>query len=129
MTQCASREARVGAGFRWKDRSDGSRTKLMTLPGIEFVRRYLRHVLPRGLRSIRYYWFCHPTARANRLRIRLHTGLPVDLGAAPSVPAPANHAPTCPCCGGTMRLLLTIKAPYKTRGPPAQLQRTTQEAA
>lgn len=115
--------------FRWKDRSDGSRTKLMPLPGIEFVRRYLRHVLPEGLRSIRYYGFCHPTAKANRLRIRLHTGLPVDLGAAPSVVPAASQAPTCPCCGGSMRLLLTIKAPYKTRGPPVQLQRSTPKAA
>ena len=36
----------------------------------EFVKRYLRHVLPRGLRSIRSYGFCHPAARVKRLRIQ-----------------------------------------------------------
>ena len=51
-----------------------NRTENPTLPGVEFVRRYLRHVLPRGLRSIRYYGFCHPTAKANRLRVQCHTG-------------------------------------------------------
>jgi hypothetical protein len=104
--------------FRWKDRSDDSRTKTMPLTGIEFVRRYLRHVLPEGLRSIRYYGFCHPAAKANRMRIRLHTGLPVDFGAALPVCQPTNQTPPCPCCGGTTRLLLTIQAPHKKRGPP-----------
>jgi hypothetical protein len=32
--------------FLWKDRAQGNRGKTMTLPGAEFVRRYLRHVLP-----------------------------------------------------------------------------------
>jgi hypothetical protein len=105
--------------FRWKDRSDGNRIKLRTLPGIEFVRRYLRHVLPKGLRSIRYYGFCHPAAKANRLRLRLHTGLPVDLGASTTVGPATNNAPACPHCRGTTRLLWTILAPYKQRGPPA----------
>ena len=66
--------------FRWKDRSDHNRTKELTLPGVEFVRRYLRHVLPTGLRSVRYYGFCHPTAKANRLRVQLHSGRPVQFG-------------------------------------------------
>jgi hypothetical protein len=32
----------------------------------EFVKRYLRHVLPSGLRSIRYYGFCHPAAKVKQ---------------------------------------------------------------
>jgi hypothetical protein len=60
--------------FRWKDRSNGNRPETLTLPGVEFVRRYLRHVLPAGLRSIRYYGFCHPTAKASRMSVQLHSG-------------------------------------------------------
>jgi hypothetical protein len=115
--------------FRWKDRSDGNRVKLRTLPGIEFVQRYLRHVLPKGLRSIRYYGFCHPAAKATRMRLRLHTGLPVDLGASTTVLPPTNHAPACPHCGGSTRLLWMILAPYKQRGPPAALIHLPLEAA
>ena len=37
-----------GVTFRWKDRSDHNRSKVLTLTGSEFVRRYLRHVLPSG---------------------------------------------------------------------------------
>ena len=55
-----------GVAFRWKDCSDHNRSKTMTLTGSEFVRRYLRYVLPSGLRSIRYYGFCHPAAKAKR---------------------------------------------------------------
>jgi hypothetical protein len=76
-----------GVTFRWKDRSDPNRSKVITLTGSEFVRRYLRHVLPSGLRSIRYYGFCHPAAKAKRQRIQIHTAMPpmqpCIIGAAP----------------------------------------------
>ena len=105
--------------FRWKNRDAGNRPEICVLPGVEFVRRYLRHVLPRGLRSIRYYGFCHPAAKANRLRVQLHTGRPVQLGASTSVPTPSpSTTPLCPCCRQPMRLLLVILAPYRQRGPP-----------
>ena len=38
--------------FRWKDREHGNRLCTDTIPGVEFVARYLRHVLPRGLRAV-----------------------------------------------------------------------------
>ena len=84
---------RQAVTFRWKDRADQNRSRLLTLPGAEFVRRYLRHVLPRGLRSVRYYGFCHPTAQASRLRVQLHSGKPLDLG----LPALASHSPLTSC--------------------------------
>ena len=110
--------------FRWKDRAHQNRSCSLTLPGIEFVRRYLRHVLPRGLRSVRYYGFCHPAAKASRLRVQLHSGKPLDLGlptvASHSQPdAPAeDSAPLCPKCGQPMKLLLSIKLCQMSRGPP-----------
>jgi hypothetical protein len=102
--------------FRWKDRANGNRTETLTLPGVEFVRRYLRHVLPIGLRSIRYYGFCHPAAKASRLRVQLHSGHTVEFG---SVPAPAPSAcPNCPVCGQPMRRLFSLPPAYASRGPP-----------
>jgi hypothetical protein len=103
--------------FRWKNRDRGNRMEPLTLPGPEFVKRYLRHVLPRGLRSIRYYGFCHPAAKANRLRVQFHTGLMVQFG-APLPQAPPSTRPRCPHCEGDLRLLLTLKAAYRERGPP-----------
>jgi hypothetical protein len=106
--------------FRWKDRSDHNLTKTKTLPGVEFVGRYFRHVLPLGLRSVRYYGFCHPTAQASRLRVQLHSGRAVCFD--PSDPAAAAaavcSAPRCPRCGRAMQLIFSVHPRHKTRGPP-----------
>ncbi len=104
--------------FRWKNRDAGNRLETTELSGVEFVTRYLRHVLPSGLRSIRYYGFCHPAAKAKRLRVQLHSGRPVDLGAVNLPPAAPASAPLCPCCRQPMQLLLTIVTPWRQRGPP-----------
>ena len=49
--------------FRYKDRgADTWRT--MRLPGIEFLGRFLQHVLPRGFHKVRYYGLWHHSKRA-----------------------------------------------------------------
>jgi hypothetical protein len=104
--------------FRWKNRAQGNRRETATIPGVEFVARYLRHVLPRGLRSIRYYGFAHPAAKANRLRVQFHTGLAVEFGATPPPADAHSHPPRCAGCGKPLRLVLHLMAPYQERGPP-----------
>jgi len=104
--------------FRWKNRKE-NRRETSTITGAEFVARYLRHVLPRGLRSIRYYGFGHPAAKANRLRVQFHTGLAVEFGAPPQPADVPSTTPRCACCGKPMRLVLRLIAAYKERGPPA----------
>jgi hypothetical protein len=107
--------------FRWQDRSDHNRTKLKTLPGVEFVRHYLRHVLPIGLRSARYYGFCHPAAQANRLRVQMHSGKPLCFGPDQPGPSPVllHSTPLCPQCRQPMQLFCSLRPRYETRGPPA----------
>lgn len=104
--------------FRWKNRDAGNRRETCTLPGVQFVARYLRHVMPRGLRSIRYYGFCHPAARVKRLRVQCHAGGPVQMGASTPVLAPPAPIPLCPCCRRPMRMAAVFLAPYRQRGPP-----------
>jgi Putative transposase/Transposase zinc-binding domain len=48
--------------FRWKDR-DAGRWRTERLPGVEFLRRFLQHVLPRGFHKVRYYGLWHPSKR------------------------------------------------------------------
>jgi len=107
--------------FRWKDRSDGNRSRELTLSGVEFVRRYLRHVLPTGLRSVRYYGFCHPTAKANRMRIQLHSGRPVQFGDTVTLlpDQPDSGCPACPRCGQPTQLIFCLGAGCSNRGPPS----------
>lgn len=103
--------------FRWKNRQ-AQRTETCTLPGPEFVRRYLRHVLPQGLRSIRYYGFCHPAARVKRLRVQCHAGGIIQLGALVPVPLPTSIPPRCPCCHRPMLPVGLIPPAHRERGPP-----------
>jgi hypothetical protein len=49
--------------FDWKDYADHHRSKTMTLDAVEFIRRFLLHVLPSGFVRIRQFGFL-----ANRVR-------------------------------------------------------------
>lgn len=109
----------TGVEFTWKDRSRGGASRIEKLSGAEFAKRYLRHVLPIGLRAVRRYGFCHPAARHKRESITLQTGGMLWLGA--NKPRPAAAPRVCPCCGGQMRP--TIKLPrgwelFRARPPP-----------
>ena len=44
-----------GVTFSYKDYSDNANQKLMTLSGVEFLRRFAMHILPRGFVKIRYF--------------------------------------------------------------------------
>lgn len=46
-----------GVTFRWKDYADHAQQKVMYLDGIEFLHRFLQHVLPCGYKRIRHYGF------------------------------------------------------------------------
>lgn len=41
--------------FEWKDYRDKNTTKEMELPAIEFIRRFMLHILPENFYKIRYY--------------------------------------------------------------------------
>ena len=105
--------------FRWKDRAHGDVMRLETLTGGEFVKRYLRHVLPRGLRAVRYHGFCHPAAKAKRERVAFHTGRPLLIGATPLAIKKPPHVVICSCCGEPMKKILRLlPAWHSGRGPP-----------
>jgi hypothetical protein len=64
--------------FRYKDyRADSNESqKTMALTALEFIRRFLLHVLPRGLHRIRYYGLLgnrHRTSQLARCRELLET--------------------------------------------------------
>jgi hypothetical protein len=41
--------------FQWKDYKDGNKIKIMSLEAVEFIRRFLLHILPPRFVKIRYY--------------------------------------------------------------------------
>ena len=111
--------------FSWKDRSDSNKVKELTLTGTEFITRYLRHVLPKGLRSIRYFGFCHPAAKKKRLKIQFYSGKPLIVGPLDeqSHKTELSKDYLCKKCGQPMERTFSVtrdgqlKA-YPRRGPP-----------
>jgi len=67
--------------FRWKDYAADNQTKVMKLDAVEFIRRFLLHILPSGFVRIRQFGFL--ANRARRKKLALCRAL---LGAAPVLP-------------------------------------------
>ena len=79
--------------FGWKDYAHGGRPGTMTLDAVEFVRRFLMHVLPAGFVRVRHYGLLangHRREKLARCRELLGTA------ATPADPAPAGPDPTTP---------------------------------
>jgi len=96
-----------GVTFKWKDyRIAGrDRYKRMTLATDEFIRRFLIHVLPKGLHRIRHYGlFARGACAANIARAR--ELLTVSNSQSESTTAATDPSkPACPCCGGRMIII------------------------
>jgi hypothetical protein len=53
--------------FSWKDYADNYKRKTMTLTCVEFIRRFLLHVIPKGFMRIRHYGFLANRNRKTKL--------------------------------------------------------------
>lgn len=108
---------------RARDPFTGNRK--VRLPGPEFLRRLLLHVLPKGFVRIRHYGLYATTHRASRLaRARpLLAASPVPPEARPSTLAPSRVRPLCPVCGHplTRRLLSRTLLQSLSHGSPFPL--------
>jgi hypothetical protein len=101
--------------FRMKDDRDGGRSKLMSVDGDEFLRRFLQHIPPRGCVRIRSSGFLANTVKRDRLAaIREALGV-----AAPSTSPAKTPPPPCPHCGARFVQRLEVLP----RLPPQSLLR------
>ena len=125
----------TGVTIRHKERASG-RWLRARLSGPEFLRRFLQHVLPKGLHKVRYYGLWHPSRRKQaagaRLMLQLQqpaiadTKTPAteaaDQTADPGVEGASDTAATapariCPCCQlGHLRLVGRLY-PKQASGP------------
>jgi hypothetical protein len=53
--------------FRYKDYTDDSKIKIMTVDSVEFIRRFMLHILPKGFMRIRHYGFLSSRGRQKQL--------------------------------------------------------------
>jgi hypothetical protein len=93
-------------------KSHSRRSRILALDVIEFIRRFLQHVLPTGFMKIRYYGFINPNCKIALDRIRglieLSYGFAVDLP-LPKLQPPRRSA--CPSCGGLLQLRSVLPPP------------------
>ena len=90
--------------FRWKDYAADSKQKVMTVSADEFLRRFLIHVLPKGLVRIRHFGlFANRKRSASLLRCRFL----LNAAAPPQQPVPTAQI-KCPLCSEPMLVVERI---------------------
>jgi Putative transposase/Transposase zinc-binding domain len=98
--------------FEWKDYAHHNRTKTMTLDAVEFMRRFLLHVLPTGLVRIRQFGFLANRVRKHKLelcRTLLDTRPPCALADAPDrTGADLDDPQRCPICQAGRLMLIEL---------------------
>jgi hypothetical protein len=98
------------------------------MPGHEFMRRFLQHVLPKGLHKVRYFGLWHPSRREQAARVRQlllldrppandRTGGSEDAD-CPTADCPRAGEPcVCPRCGTGRLWHVRRIAPKWAQGP------------
>jgi hypothetical protein len=110
--------------FRYKDHDTGQ-WRTLRIEGVQFLRRFLFHVLPKGFHKVRYYGLWHPCRRDRQARARLLLELTttpathsafvlmadiVDEALEQSALTSQDHAVKCPNCGSiNVYLIDTIR--------------------
>ena len=117
--------------FRYKDYADAHQCKTMTLEAVEFLRRFLEHVLPKGFMKIRHYGLWASRHRAAKLHRSRQLLMVLNLAAAlacaeRALPRDAiridpARLPHCPQCGG--QRFIRIALPPELLGTPLPADR------
>lgn len=94
------------------------RLRTMALPVMEFIRRFLQHVLPTGFMKVRYYGFLSATSAVPledvRTRIEMAYGFAVSTLETAIEPLPPM---TCRHCGRTLLYRQSILPHHDTHRP------------
>ena len=96
--------------FLYKDRHKKT-WKTMKLDSMEFIRRFLQHVLPKGFMKIRHYGFLNPNSPFSIDQIRDLISLIHDVirDLLPEIPEHKKQEIKCPCCGQPLKFIAFLK--------------------
>lgn len=98
--------------FRYR-KSGSRRFRTMTVDAMEFIRRFLHHVLPSGFMKVRYYGFMSPNSSVPLEKIRALIELSFAFEIEPvELEIPKPEPLYCPICGGVLKYLYSI-LPYQ----------------
>ena len=109
--------------FRWKDYTHGNAQKVMALDAVEFIRRFLLHVVPSGFVRIRHYGLLANRNRQDNLeRCRVFLGVAPEAAIpeqAPEEKEARDKSPIvvrCPVCGQGRMVIVAEWKPRCSRG-------------
>ena len=97
--------------FRYK-KQRSARWRTMSLEVMEFIRRYLQHVLPCGFMKIRYYGFLGSgsSITPDDVRVAIELSLSFFVEKHPAVKKEKKPAPYCPHCRSTLIFYYAVEA-------------------
>jgi Putative transposase len=86
-----------------------ARPRTAHLDALEFIRRFLQHVLPDGFMQVRHVGFLHARCAIplDTLRLLIVQAYPID-GQPTRLPPPKPVVTFCPTCGGPMRVVMRL---------------------
>ena len=108
--------------FHYRD-NRSQEIRRVTLPGVEFIGRFLQHVLPRGAVKVRHYGIFSPSSKSMLARARQllsqHSSVEDQPPSSPQQVLdphpPARACPPCPLC--RIGTLVFIGAVERSRSP------------
>ncbi len=95
--------------FRYKDYAHGGKKRKMTVTSDEFLRRFLLHVLPRGLVRIRHFGFLANRSRSGLLPLCRQLLSDAPLARSPTCLFSPQREWRCPICDGPMRVVERLR--------------------
>jgi hypothetical protein len=92
-----------------------NRWRIMTLDAIEFIRRFLQHVLPSGFMKVRHFGYMNPNCNVdhNTIAALIELSYGFTLPPPPEKDLEPWRPITCPKCGGKL-ILRTMALPHVT---------------
>jgi hypothetical protein len=87
--------------FKYK-KSGSNRWRTMSLQVLEFIRRFLQHVLPSGFMKVRYYGFMNPASSIAMEKIAQRIAQAITVAKRAKVEPPSRIWPKCSDCGGRL---------------------------
>jgi hypothetical protein len=84
-----------------------ARSRTAQLDVMEFLRRFLQHVLPEGFMKVRHFGFLHASCALplTTIRLMIVPALPSD-DPPPQRPPPPPRVARCPTCGTPLRIVM-----------------------
>jgi hypothetical protein len=103
--------------FTWKDYRHGGRIREMTLDAVEFARRFVQHMLPRGFVRVRHYGLLANRCRQDKLALCRQLLGQVEVATSVKTEGKEEEdkweSRICPVCGVGQMKVVEVLAPCR----------------